>query len=444
MAKAVQKTRVKDRLPGAKARAYLEVSMRVEPRCTTQQAPVVWESAEGVVVTDVDGNQYIDFTSGVLVTNVGHSHPRHVRAIQDAAAKLLNCYDFPTPARVDLARRLVEITPDNLNQVFMLTTGSEATEAAVRVARRATGRHEILSFYGGFHGRTFGAMSMAGKTSTKKQFGPAMPGCLYAPYAYCYRCPFKMKPETCGFHCVDFIDEVVDAGSTGDLAAMIVEPYQGAAGFIFPPDGYLTRLQAWCRERDVLFILDEVQASFGRTGRMFALEWEGLRPNLLCVGKGIGSGVPTAALLAESRLFASLGPGEMSSTTGGNPLSCAAGLAVLDIMRDEKLAENALKVGGLMLERLRRMGERSDILGDVRGRGLVIGLEFVEDKVTHAPAEAITREIVTRCCQAGLLVGRVGVHGNVIRVAPPLVITEAEAEEALDILEGVLDGYGHG
>jgi acetylornithine/succinyldiaminopimelate/putrescine aminotransferase len=166
-----------------------------------------------------------------------------------------------------------------------------------------------------------------------------------------------MEPETCGFHCVDFIDEVVNAESTGDLGAMIVEPYQGAAGFIFPPEGYLTRLQEWCRAHEVLFILDEVQSSFGRTGKMFALEWEGLRPNLLCVGKGIGSGVPTAALLAESRLFASLGPGEMSSTTGGNPLSCAAGLAVLGIMEEEKLADNALRVGQMMLGRLQRMAE---------------------------------------------------------------------------------------
>ncbi len=440
MATIEKKSHVKDRLPGPRSKEYLEISARVEPRCTTQQAPVVWDHAEGVVVTDVDGNRYIDFTSGVLVTNVGHSHPKHIRAVQAAAARLMNCYDFPTPSRVELAERLVALAPENLDQAFMLTTGSEATEAAVRVAKRATGRHEVLSFYGAFHGRTYGAMSLAGKTGTKRQFGPTLPGCLHAPYAYCYRCPFKMRPETCGFHCVDFIDDVVNAESTGDLGAMIVEPYQGAAGFVFPPEGYLTRLQEWCRDHDVLFILDEVQSSFGRTGKMFALEWEGLRPNLLCVGKGIGSGVPTAALLAESRLFASLGPGEMSSTTGGNPLSCAAGLAVLEIMEEERLADNALKVGRMMLERLRRMAETVEALGDVRGRGLVIGLEFVEDRASRTPSEALTKEVVHRCCQAGLLVGRVGVYGNVIRVAPPLVITEEEAEEALDILGEVLKG----
>jgi len=190
----------------------------------------------------------------------------------------------------------------------------------------------------------------------------------------------------------------------------------------------------------VLFILDEVQASFGRTGKMFALEWEDLRPNLLCLGKGIGSGVPTAALMAESRIMESLAPGEMSSTTGGNPLSCAAGLAVLDIMEKERLPENALKVGGYLFRRLKKLSEQVEILGDVRGRGLVIGLEFVKDKKTLEPSEEITVEVVNRCCQSGLLVGRVGIYGNVIRVAPPLVITETEAEEAADTMEKVVKG----
>lgn len=433
---------VKDQLPGPKSREYLALSDQYEARCINQQAPIVWERGDGVVVTDVDGNKYIDFTSGVLVTNVGHSHPKHVKAIQEAAARLLNCYDFPTPDRVTLAKRLVELMPENLNKAFLLTTGSEATEAAMRVAKRYTGRHEMLSFYGGFHGRTFGVMSMAGKMGTKKRFGPLMPGCIYAPYPYCFRCPFKKKPETCGLFCLEFLDTVVSVESTGDLAALIIEPYQGGAGFIFPPEGYLKKLEAWAKERDVLFILDEVQASFGRTGKMFALEWEDLRPNLLCLGKGIGSGVPTAALMAESRIMEALAPGEMSSTTGGNPLSCAAALAVLDIMEEERLPDNALKVGEYLFRRLKKLSEEVAVLGDVRGRGLVIGLEFVTDKKTWAPSQEITVEVVNRCCQSGLLVGRVGTYGNVIRVAPPLVITETEAEAAADILEKVVKGIG--
>ena len=430
--------KVKTELPGPKSKAYLHISEKYEPSCTSQQAPIVWDRAAGVRVWDVDDNEYIDLTSGVLVTNVGHCHPRHVAAIREQAGRLLNCYDFPTPERLELARRLVEMMPENLDNCFLVTTGSEATEAAMRAAKRYTGGHEIISFYGGFHGRTYGAMSMAGKTGTKKNFGPLMPGCIYAPYPYCFRCPFRLKKEDCGLFCLEFLDQVVEAASTGDLAALIIEPYQGGAGFIFPPEGYLKRLEQWASEHDVLFILDEIQSSFGRTGTMFAFEWEDLRPNLLCLGKGIGSGVPTAALMAESRIMESLGPGEMSSTTGGNPLSCAAGLAVLDIMEEERLPENARRIGSYMLERFKKLEAEVEILGEARGRGLVMGLEFVKDKESLEPAPDLTWEFILRCCQAGAIVGRVGIYGNVIRIAPPLVINEEEAEQAVDIVEGVL------
>jgi 4-aminobutyrate aminotransferase len=401
----------------------------------------VWDSAEGVIVRDVDGNEYIDLTSGVLVTNVGHSHPKHVAAIQEQAARLLNPYDFPTPQRVELAKRLVEITPENLDKAFLLTTGSEATEAAMRVAKRHTGRHEILSFYGGFHGRTYGALSMAGRMGTKRRFGPVMPGCIQAPYPYCFRCPFEKSPEECDLFCIEFLDTVVEVSSTDDLAALIVEPYQGAAGFIFPPEGYLTRLEQWAQDKDVLFILDEVQSSFGRTGKFFALEWEGLRPQLLCLGKGIGSGVPNAALMAESGIMASLDRGEMSSTTGGNPLSCAAGLAVLDIMEDEKLVENSRTIGEYMLGRFTEMVQRFEILGDARGRGLVMGLEFVKDTASLEPAPEITRGVVDSLCEHGVLCGCLGWHGSVIRVAPPLVITQDQAAQVCDTVEQVLGAF---
>jgi 4-aminobutyrate aminotransferase len=425
-------------LPGPKSQHYLDLSETYEPRCMSQQAPLVWESAEGAVVRDVDGNEYIDLTSGVLVTNIGHSHPKHVAAIREQAGRLLNPYDFPTPQRVELARRLVEMTPDNLDKAFLVTTGSEATEAAMRVSKRHTGRHEIISFYGAFHGRTYGAMSMAGKMGTKQRFGPLMPGCLYAPYPYCFRCWFGKRPDTCDLFCIEFLDTVLAVESTGDVAALIVEPYQGAAGFVFPPEGYLSRLQAWAKDRDILSILDEVQSSFGRTGRFFALEWEGLRPNLLCLGKGIGSGVPTAALMAESRIMDSLGWGEMSSTTGGNPLSCAAALAVLDIMQEEGLVENARRVGEHMLARFQEMVRRHEALGDARGKGLVMGLEFVQDKGSLTPAPELTRAVVKSMCEHGVVCGCLGWHGNVIRVAPPLVITDEQAEEACDTFEAVL------
>jgi len=432
----------KTKIPGPKSLEYLKISDEYEPKCMTQQFPLVWDRASGVSVTDVDGNTFIDMTSGVLVTNVGHSHPEHVESIREQVGRLMNCYDFPTPQRIEFSKKLVEKTPENLDRAFLLTTGSEATESAMRIAKRFTGKFEIISFYGAFHGRTYGAMSMAGKMSTKKSFGPTMPGAIQVPYPYCYRCPFKMKKETCDFYCLEYIDYALSAQSTGEIAALIIEPYQGGSGFIFPPDGYLKKLEEWCKSRDIIFIVDEVQASFGRTGKFFAIEWENLKPNLLCLGKGIGSGIPTSAVMGEARLFDSLAPGEMSSTTGGNPVSCAAGLAVLNIIEKENLVENSAKIGELMKNRLVNLAEKSSYIGDVRGKGLVMGIEFVNDKKSKEPSPEKTVEFINRCAEKGVIFGRVGWYGNVIRVAPPLVIKEDEANEALEVIQSVIEDMG--
>jgi len=425
-------------ITGPQSRRWLKASREYEARCMSQQAPIVLASGRGVMLRDVDGRDYYDWTSGVLVTNVGHCHPKLVAAICAQADVLLNVYDFPTPPRVELARRMVALMPPHLNRCFLLTTGSEATEAAMRLAKRFGGRNEIVSFWGGFHGRTYGAMSMGGKASGKKGFGTMMPGVLFSPYAYCYRCPFEMTYPKCDLLCANWLDKVKEATSGYDIAGLVVEPYQGASGFIFPPRGWLTRVQEWCRANKVLFILDEVQASFGRTGKMFALEHERLKPNLLCIGKGIGSGVTTAALMGEDRVFACLAPGEMSSTHGGNPLCCAGSLAVLDIFKEERLERNSARVGKYMLGRFKKMERQCRYLGDARGMGLVMGLEFVADKATKEPSAAITVEVINRCAARGLLVGRVGWFGSVIRVAPPLVIAMDEAEKSCDIMEKVL------
>jgi 4-aminobutyrate aminotransferase-like enzyme len=304
--------------------------------------------------------------------------------------------------------------------------------------KRHSGRFEIVSFYGGFHGRTYAALSAGGLAGPKKGYGPTLPGAIRVPFPYCYRCPFKAKPETCDLLCLDYLDDAVRANSTGSLAGVIVEAYLGAAGFIFPPAGWFPRLEQWLRARGLLFTLDEVQSSYGRTGRFFALEWEGLTPDLVCIGKGIGSGVPASAIGARGEVIGALGPGEMSSTMGGNPVACAAVSAVIDIMRREKLEENALRIGALMKTRLLAIQERCPYLGDVRGLGLVMGLELVKDKKTKEPAPDLTRKLIDLAAQNGLLIGSVGVFGNVIRVAPPLVITEAEAHESLDIFEKAL------
>lgn len=427
-------------IPGPQSAQYLQLSEQYEKGCTSNQPPIVWDSGEGCVVRDVDGNEYIDWTSGVLVTNVGHCHPRHVKAIQDQVARLMCPYDYRTPERVLLSQRMVQSMPEcarNLDTCFLLTTGSEATEAAMRVAKRYTGRHEVISFWGGFHGRTWGAMSMAGRQGTKKQWGPLMPGTLHSPYAYCYRCPFNMQPDSCDLHCAGWLDHVRDNESTGDIAAVILEPYQGGAGFIFPPDGWLTRVQEWCRANDVLLIVDEVQASFGRTGTMYCIEHEQLTPNMLCVGKGIGSGIPTAATMFESHMLE--GVGEMSSTSGGNPVSCASALAIMDIIEEENLLDNCRTVGAFMFGRLQEMVQDFSFLGDVRGRGLVMGLEFVTDKGSKAPDGELCRTVCNALVASGVVCGRVGWWGQVMRIAPPLVISLEQAEQSLDALQRTLE-----
>lgn len=422
-------------VPGPRSAELLQVSQSCEPPCVADQLPVVWDHAERVWVTDVDGNRYLDFTSGVLVTNLGHSHPVHVRAIQDQAERLMNCYSFPTPERVELSRRLVETLPPNLSTVFLLTTGAEATEAALRIARRYTGKFEVLAFFGGFHGRTYGAMSVAGNSAFRRGFGPPVPGTLMAPYAYCYRCAYEKTYPECEFYCIRVLDQFLKASSSGELAAVIVEPYQGASGFIYPPDGWLKALEGWCRDHEALLIVDEVQSSFGRTGKLYAIEWEDVRPQMLCLGKGLGSGVPCSAVAAEPQIFQAMGSGELASTSGGNPLASAASLAVLDAMRDEDLPGNALRVGEGLKHKLEALQEKYPCLGDVRGKGLVIGLEIVDPQDRKTPAPGLTSEILLAAARRGMLLGKVGLYGNVIRIAPPLVITQEEADLGVDILD---------
>jgi 4-aminobutyrate aminotransferase/(S)-3-amino-2-methylpropionate transaminase len=426
-------------IPGPRSKELIERWKRVEADSTGYQAAVVWDRARGSTVTDVDGNTFLDWTSGVLVTNVGHCHPHLVKALCEASARLLNNYECPTEYRVLAAERLVGALPAHMDRCFFLSTGSETVEAAIRLMRRKTGKFEILGFGGGFHGRTYAAASVGGLAGPKRGYGPVMAGVLRAPFPYFYRCRFGSKTEQeCADRHIELLDDVVRVGSTGSLAGLVIEPYQGAAGFIFPPQGYLKRLEDWARERGLLFAVDEVQSSYGRTGSQWAHTQEGLTPDLMCIGKGIGSGYPVSAIAGRSSVFDCLGKGEMSSTSGGNPVGSAAVVAILEIMEKEDLCGNARKMGALIMERLRGTQEKSKYLGDVRGRGLVMGLELVKDKKTKEPAAELIHPIIDRSAENGLLVGAVGIFGNVIRVAPPLVITEAEAHESCDIMEKVL------
>ncbi|RPI87555.1 MAG: aspartate aminotransferase family protein [Chloroflexi bacterium] len=424
-------------IPGPKSQEYLKTAAACEPPCAADQTPIVWDHGQGVWVWDVDGYPYIDFTSGVLVTNLGHNHPGLVKAIQEQAPRLMNTYSFPTPERVTASDRLVKTFPKNLDRVFMLSTGSEATEAALRVARRYTGKQEVLSFFGGFHGRTYGAMGVAGSRGTRRGFGVPVPGGIVAPYGYCYRCFYEKTFPDCDMYCIKALDQLIASTSSGDLGTVIVEPYQGSAGFVFPPEGWLSALAIWAKERDLLLIIDEVQASFGRTGCMYAIQQEGIEPNMLCLGKGMGSGIPASAVAAESRIFECMSPGELSSTWGGNPLASAAVLAVLDAMEEEQLPERARKMGEYLKPRLMALQQKYPFLGDIRGRGLVFGLEIVEPGENKKPSPELCSLIIHGAAERGLLLGKVGQFGNIIRVAPPLVILPEELDQALDIFNSV-------
>jgi len=431
-------TNIKTAIPGPKAKALLKRWHAVEADCTGYQAQTVWDSGRGAVVTDVDGNVFIDWTSGVLVANVGHTHPHLVEKTKQALDKIINTYECPTEYRVRAAEALVKALPEHMDKCFFLTTGSETTEAAIRIMKRKTGNYEIIGFYGGFHGRTYAAAGAGGLTGPKRKYGPSMPGVIRVPYPYCYRCPFKADPKSCSMLCLEYLDDTVRANSTGSLAGLIVEPYLGAAGFIFPPEGWLKKLEQWVRDNEILFTLDEVQSSYGRTGKMWAMEHEDLKPDLVCIGKGIGSGIPASAIGARSDIIGVLSKGEMSSTLGGNPVSSAAVIAVLEIMEKEKLVENANKIGAIFEKRLNEIKEKCQVLGDVRGMGLVYGLELVKNKKTKEPAPDLTRKCMDLAAEHGVLIGSVGIFGNVIRVAPPLVIGEIQAHESLDIMESVL------
>jgi 4-aminobutyrate aminotransferase len=429
-------------LPGPKARALIALSETYEPQSMSGQVPVVWKRGERVWLEDVDGNVFLDFTSGVLVVNAGHSHPRLVAAMREQADQVVNTYDFVNEWRPRLAQKLVEITPPNLDKAVILTTGAETTEAAIKLARKFTGRYEIISFHGAFHGRTYGAMSIGGKRSTPstRGFGPFLPGVVFAPFPYCYRCPFGQTPDNCRLHGTEYLDWLVETETEDNVAAVIVETYQGAAGSIMAPEGWFPKLEDWCKKRDILLIIDEVQASFGRTGKLFGFEHYGITPNILCLGKGISSTLPVSALMAESRIFDVLPAGSMGSTHGGNAMGARVALENVNLILEERLSENAAAVGDKLLSRLMQMEKRFECIGEVRGLGLVFGIELVRSKSTREPDAELTKRVVDEAYRRGLLlISPIGFYGNVLRLAPPLVITEREALSGLDLLAEAID-----
>ncbi len=401
---------------------------------------IVVKNAKGVRINDIDGNSFIDFTAGIGVGSVGHCHPHYVKVMEEQLNSVTFA-SYSTENRIEFLRKLASLTPGELNSIQMYSGGAEAVEAALRLAKSVTGKYEFVGFWGAFHGKTRGVMGLLGDTSFKANLGPLMPGLYLAgPYAYCYRCRWNSSYPECGFACVEWFRDAIRYQTTHSIAGILVEPVQGTAGNVVPPPGFLRAIKEVTAEFDALLIADEMITGFGRTGVMWGVDHDGIVPDVMTLGKGIGGGFPMSAI-AATREHASAkpfgNPSGSSSSYGGNPLAAAAGRAVLDILQQDRLVDNSRRVGEAMLQRLAEMQERHPYIGDVRGKGLMIGVELVRDRKTKEPLEKhLTRQLFHECLDRGLISM---CYGHCIRINPPLVITEDEAMEALSILDEALD-----
>lgn len=430
------------RPPGPKARELVKKDEALISPSYVRFYPLVVESGEGCIIQDVDGNKYIDFNSGLVCMNVGHSHPKVVNAVKAQCNRFLHYSntDFYYRESVDLAKSLCEISPGNFEKkVYFGNSGAEAVEAAIKVSKWHTRRSRFIGFIGAFHGRTVGSLSFtASKTVQRRYFFPLMPGVTHVPYPYCYRCPFKMSYPDCNYWCVDYIDEMVlqKYVPPEEVAAVLFEPIQGEGGYVVPPPGYFQRLKKLTDKYGLILVDDEVQAGMGRTGRWFAVEHWKIEPDVICMAKALASGLPLGATIARAELMDWEG-GSHASTFGGNPLSCVAAMAVINVIKEEKLLENVEKQGKYILKRLTELKEQSEILGDVRGKGLMIGAEIVEDKKTKKVAKKKAQEIMIRSWKRGVAVITCGV--STLRIAPPLNITRELVDAGLEIIEDVIN-----
>jgi 4-aminobutyrate aminotransferase / (S)-3-amino-2-methylpropionate transaminase / 5-aminovalerate transaminase len=402
-------------------------------------AGVAVEHAAGSTITDVDGNVFLDFIGGIGVGALGHAHPRFVRAIQDQVAKVA-VGSLASEPRARLVERLTARAPaPELDRVQLYSTGAEAVESALRLARSHTGKHEMVSFWGGFHGKTLGALSLMGSTF-KEGYGPMATGAHLVPYADCYRCPFGLEHPSCGLACAEHARRQIKVQSAGAVAAVVVEPMQGTAGNVIPPPDFLPAVQTIARELDALLIADEMITGFGRTGRYWGVDHSGVVPDVITIGKAFGGGYPLAGVLTTSAVASARPwsrPSGSSSSYGGNPLAAAAGAATLAIIEDEQLVENARVVGERMLSRLRRLEQRCPFVGHVRGAGLLLGVELVKDRKTKEPLDAaVTQRIFQECLRRGLLAMS---YASSLRIQPALTIDEAAAREGVAILEEAFD-----
>jgi len=427
-------------LPGPRARAVIARDERVVSPSYTRSYPLVCRKGEGAMVEDVDGNRFLDFNAGIAVVATGHCHPRVVDAIQKQAARLIHMSgtDFYYEELVALAEKLAEIAPGSVDRrVSFGNSGAEAIEGSLKLARYATGRDKIIAFYGGFHGRTMGALSLTSRKAVQRAgFGPMVPGVVHAPYPYCYRCPYGKEPESCAVECVKFIEDTLlkTVAPAQEVAAIAVEPVLGEGGYVVPPKKFFDELARVAKQNGILLIFDEVQCGMGRTGRMWAAEHFEAVPDILAVAKGIASGLPLGATVARADLM-TWPPGAHASTFGGNPVACAAALTTIALL-EEELVENAARMGAHLMNRMLDWPERFPVVGDVRGLGLMIGIELVQDRATREKAPRLRDKVLGLAFERGLLA--LGAGDSTLRLCPPLVITRDQCDFAIETLEGCL------
>ncbi len=400
--------------------------------------PITVDRGRGAELWDTDGRHYLDCFAGISVVSTGHSHPRVVAAAREQMERFIHCgtYLYRVPVVGELAQRLAEVSPGRLEKTFFSNSGAEAVEGAMRLARAFTGRSEFIALETGFHGRTNATLAVTGNRKRKQHGGPYLGGVAFAPAPHPTRC--RYCGGTCTLRCADAVEDVINYHTSGDVAAFIVEPVLGEAGIVVPTAGYLRRVKEILDRHGILLIVDEVQTGFGRTGRMFGIDHEGVEPDIMTMAKGIASGFPLGGFIARADIADSFQPGEHLSTFGGNPVACAAAVATLDVIADEGLCEASLGRGEWMLQRLQALSARHPAIGEVRGRGLMIGIELVGDRASMAPAAERAVRVRTACRERGLIVGIGGFFGNVVRVQPPLVIDDDQLEEAAGIIDEAL------
>ncbi len=429
-------------LPGPKAKAAVEADRRWISPSYTRSYPLVARRGHGVRVEDLDGNEFLDFAAGIAVVSTGHCHPQVVAAIQKQAAELIHISgtDFFHEPLTDLAERLSAISPmPGPHRFFYGNSGAEAVECALKLARYHTGRQQVIAFLGAFHGRTMGALSLtASKPQQKRRFAPLVPGVTHVPFPNAYRAGVEGAKaiEDYNLNCARYIEERLFKTilPPEEVAAIFVEPVQGEGGYVVAPDNFLRELRAICDRHGILLVADEVQSGAGRTGKWWAIQHSGVEPDIVCMAKGIASGMPLGVCMSRAAIMDWV-PGSHASTFGGNPVCLAAAQATIDVLEGGAIA-NAARVGEFILDRLRGWKKSHPMIGDVRGRGLMIGIEIVKDKAKREPAAAVRDRAVTLAFERGLLV--LGCGENSIRLCPPLIVSEQEADVALDILEDAL------